>query len=284
MDINIDSLASDVIFSKENKEFFDIINKELLDKHKYYFINANDDLFFKERNYQHNTFLSRALSESKTTFENFCDFSSPLYWYIVFDSIIPSLLLREIKIENIFNFDHMKLQKFLKHIINQNLPKIFEIYEKSNEVPDFHEFNNRKDRFSSLLSSYVSNNFDNLHETFGGFLFLIQCSKKSELISNIIHLYQTHEIFSKYFIDLQKVKKEDLMNFRKFWYYLIKYQKVPIKYIFDFIKNFENDKILKLALNTSICYNHYWEPIAKNRKIFNKLKLYNLYMPDFNMI
>lgn len=111
--------------------------------------------------------------------------------------------------------------------------------------------------------------------------------QNEELPPNIFNIYETLPMFSKFFNDYNKIKKDDYSNFRKFWYYLIKYQKIPIKYIFKYVENFENDKILKKSINTSNNYVYYWTELEKNKNVFNKLKIFNTYNLEkinFNMI
>lgn len=274
MDIDIDDLSSDIVFSRENQIFYDQINT-LIKEH----------LTFSTSNILQQSFSERCfhiLNHDQNDLDKFINNHDTLYWFLFFDYIVRyDSIMKEFKIL-LKDADEEKYIDFVSHLINSNFSKIFELYEIMNEVPIFTSFyDGKRNSFCKLLRKYIDNNFEKIHESFGGFLFLMQ-NIESPLIENIVNLYETLPLFSKYFNDYKKIKKEDYQNFRKFWYYLVKYQKIPMLYIYKFLPNFENDEILKIAINTSSHYNYYWSKIEENRSVFKRLKMDKIKYPIFD--
>ena len=277
MDIDIDDLSSDIVFSRENQIFYDQINN-LIKEHLIFTnlpITNVLETTFSERCF-------RLLNHDQNNLDKFINDHDTLYWFLFFNYIVRyDSIPRDFKVQ-LKDMDEEKYVNFVSHLINSNFSKIFELYEIVNEVPLFTEFyDGKRNLFCKLLRKYIDNNFEKIHESFGGFLFLME-NMKSPLIENIINLYETHPLFSKYFNDYTKINKDDYINFRKFWYYLIKYQKVPTIYINRFLRNFENDEILKIALNTSNYHHYYWSKIEENRVIFKRLKMNEIKYPIFD--
>lgn len=267
MNIDFDSLAANIVFKKEYNDFFTFINDLIRDE--------NESKFWK---------IKRYLNSKDNSIYQFIEEKSSIYWYEVFNCLIDSSIVAE-KIIKIFNNDEQKCKRFLDYLISENIYKIFELYENSDEViNDFKKFSDKGTLFCKELKLYFSKNFEKVHNSFGGFLMLIQ---NIELPNQFFSLYESHPNFSKFFNDYNKIEKDDYLNFRKFWYYLIKYQKIPFKYIFKYVRNFENDKVLKKSINTSNNYVYYWTELEKNKNIFNKLKIFNINDSEkinFNMI
>lgn len=272
MNFDIDSLASNIVFQNQYNEFFKII----------------DDVIKKRIDFNKKITKSIKCKESGLSFfekhfqifkyeniDQFFEDKGPLYWYEVFCNLINQndAEITGYKIDRLFDFDNLKYQKFVNNLISSNINKLFELYELSNDVPTIRNFINIRGIFCEELSKYFKSNFEKIHDSFGGFLML---SQNLEIYPNIINIYETLPQFQKYFNECDKINKNDYSNFRKFWYYLIKFQKIPIKFIFKFLKNFEDDEILKFALNTTNHYNYYWGPLEMNKSIFNKLKIFNL--------
>lgn len=279
MNIDFDSLASSIVYQKQYYEFFKIMNTVIKDRCK--------SIVEKENTLKINSFFNRQFKNfNYENIDQFIDDDGPLYWYEIFCLLIDNSSDFSFPFASLYQlFDSdIKHQKFIDHLIYTNIHKIFRLYEISDEIPNFKNFYLGRSIFSRQLNKYFKVNFEKIHESFGGFLMLIQ---NEELPPNIFNIYETLPMFSKYFNDLEKIKKDDYLNFRKFWYYCIKYQKVPYRYILKYIKNFENDYILKHALNTSKNYNHYWGFIELNKLVFNKLKSFETYDQNiitFNMI
>ena len=274
MDIDIDDLSSDIVFSRENQIFYDQINSLI-----------KEYLTFSTSNILQPTFSERCfqvLNHDKNDLDKFINGHDTLYWFLFFDYIVRyDSIMKDFKIL-LKDTDEEKYIDFVSHLINSNFSKIFKLYEIMNEVPVFTSFyDGKRNSFCKLLRKYVDKNFERFHETFGGFLFLMQNSE-SPLIENIVNLYETLPLFSKYFNDYKKIKREDYQNFRKFWYYLVKYQKIPMLYIYKFLPNFESDEILKIAINTSNHHNYYWSKIEENRSIFKRLKMDKIKYPIFD--
>ena len=284
MNIDIDDLSSDIIFSRENKIFFDKVNNTIKDR-----ITISDKPL---TNYSEVTFSERwyrGLNYDKGSLDQFIEKHDSFYWYLFFDTIMDYGYLFQkdhdlasIFLNNYYEADKDRYVDFTTHLINSNLPKVFKFYEITNEVPPFRKFrSDRVDFFCKSIKSFIDKNFEKMHETFGGFLFFIQ-NTNIKMIKALMQLYETSDAFSKYFNTYDKIKKEDYQNFRKFWFYLIKFQEVPLNYVYKFLINFEKDEILRTALNTSNHSYYYWSKLEENRVIFNKVKMNSVKYPIFD--
>lgn len=276
MDININDLSSDIIFQRENQIFYndinELINRKLSSLSFSQIISYDNFIVDRKFSFRERYFLK--LNHNIDNKIEFIEKQDPLYWFYFFDTIIDYN-------GKLLCLSDRKFFDFMNHVILSNIFKFFKLYEIANEEVEKLSLYEKRTPIGQIIKKCFDQNFEKFHESFGGFLFLAQ-NNNLDLIEKIFHLYEDHPLFSKYFNTYDKIKKEDYLNFRKFWFYLIKYQKVPITYVFKYLINFEKDEILKIALNTSKYYSHYWTKIEENRILFKKLKMNEIKYPSFD--
>lgn len=241
MNINIDDLSFGIIFKKDYDLLMSIVNKNV-EKSALSFL-KDDDKY---------------------------------YWWLVFNELIGNFsgICYEFFTKSEMSDD--EFNNLISNFIKNNLHKIFHLYEGDDYFDLMHHFyDSKKSKFSIMMTDYVNKNFEQIHSTFGGVLFLIQNVKNNPMIKPLMNAYEQHPMLSKYFKFYDKILKDDIKYFKKFWSFLILYQKIPISYIYKYIKNFEDVKELKDALNKTHNYQYYWNELQKNRNTYQRLKSFN---------